>query len=159
MLRPESKEFRAILRPRNLPCTLPRDASLRPWRTSHAPASAIQRNLYCSLVERPLQREIELDFVRGIAILLVVDYHSGKNAILTRPLTLLHLAHPGWMGVDIFFVLSGFLIGGLLVKEWKVKGRIDSRRFLIRRGFKIWPQYYFFLFAQIASRHRSVREL
>lgn len=109
--------------------------------------------------EKPFRREIELDFLRGIAILLVMDYHDGDSSLLNYPLHLLHIPHPGWMGVDIFFVLSGFLVGGLLVKEWKVKGRIDSRSFLIRRGFKIWPQYYVFLLLLIVSRHRTVREL
>jgi len=56
-------------------------------------------------------------------------------------------------------VLSGFLVGGLLVKEWKVKGNIDSKSFLIRRCFKIWPQYYFFLLLLIATRHRSIHQL
>jgi peptidoglycan/LPS O-acetylase OafA/YrhL len=63
------------------------------------------------------------------------------------------------MGVDIFFVLSGSLVGGLLVKEWKVKGGIDSRHILIRRIFKIWPQYYFYLFLMMVTGHRSVHEL
>jgi peptidoglycan/LPS O-acetylase OafA/YrhL len=42
-------------------------------------------------------------------------------------------------------VLSGFLVGGLLLKEWKHGQRIDVRRFLIRRGFKIWPAYFVYL--------------
>jgi peptidoglycan/LPS O-acetylase OafA/YrhL len=109
--------------------------------------------------EKPFRREIELDFVRGIAILLVMDFHNSAFGLLNYPLRLLHLPHPGWMGVDIFFVLSGFLVGGLLVKEWKVKGRIDSKSFLIRRIFKIWPQYYVYLFLLIVTRHRTVREL
>jgi peptidoglycan/LPS O-acetylase OafA/YrhL len=109
--------------------------------------------------ERPFRREIELDFVRGIAILLVVDFHEAQYGLLNYVLRPLHIRPFGWMGVDIFFVLSGFLVGGLLVKEWKVKGRIDSKSFLIRRGFKIWPQYYVYLLLLIATGHRSVREL
>lgn len=65
----------------------------------------------------------------------------------------------GWVGVDIFFVLSGFLVGGLLIKEWKVRGRINTSSFLIRRGFKIWPQYYAFLLILLVSGHRSLHEL
>jgi len=109
--------------------------------------------------EKPFRREIELDFVRGIAILLVMDFHNASFGLLHYPLRLLHIPHPGWMGVDIFFVLSGFLVGGLLVKEWKVKGRIDSKSFLIRRVFKIWPQYYVYLFLLIVSGRHTVREL
>lgn len=109
--------------------------------------------------EKPFRREIELDFLRGIAILLVMDFHNSTFALLNYIVRPLHILHPGWMGVDIFFVLSGFLVGGLLVKEWKVKGRIDSKSFLVRRIFKIWPQYYVYLFLLIATRHRTVREL
>jgi len=108
--------------------------------------------------ERPLRREIELDFIRGIAILLVIDFHSQYSLLnfLLRPLGMQPL---GWAGVDIFFVLSGFLVGGLLIKEWKVRGRINSSSFLIRRGFKIWPQYYVFLMALLLTGHRSLHEL
>jgi peptidoglycan/LPS O-acetylase OafA/YrhL len=69
------------------------------------------------------------------------------------------MQHFGAAGVDIFFVLSGFLVGGLLVKEWRVKGRIDGKSFLVRRSLKIWPQYYVFLLLVIASGHRSVHAL
>jgi peptidoglycan/LPS O-acetylase OafA/YrhL len=108
--------------------------------------------------EKPRRREIELDFVRGIAILLVLDYHSPRTVLLT-PFTLLGFPNFGWCGVDIFFVLSGFLVGGLLVREWELHGRIDAKRFLIRRAFKIWPQYYVFLFAILLTGHRPLREL
>lgn len=55
----------------------------------------------------------------------------------------------GWIGVDLFFVLSGFLVSGLLFKEYKRYGNVDSVLFLIRRGFKIYPVYYFFLFLTV----------
>jgi peptidoglycan/LPS O-acetylase OafA/YrhL len=51
-----------------------------------------------------------------------------------------------WIGVDLFFVLSGFLISGLLFDDIKVRGKISIWRFYIRRGFKIYPPFYFFLF-------------
>ncbi|WP_161571060.1 acyltransferase family protein [Granulicella sibirica] len=101
------------------------------------------------------RREIELDFLRGIAILAVLDFHS-QYPILSYPFTKLGFTPLGWVGVDVFFVLSGFLVGGLLVKELKVRGRVDSRRFLIRRGFKIWPQYYLFLSLVVLTGHRSM---
>jgi peptidoglycan/LPS O-acetylase OafA/YrhL len=108
--------------------------------------------------DRPSRREIELDFIRGIAILLVIDFHS-QYGLLNSVLRPLGVPPLGWVGVDIFFVLSGFLVGGLLIKEWKVRGRINSSSFLIRRGFKIWPQYYAFLLILLATRHRSIHEL
>jgi len=58
----------------------------------------------------------------------------------------------GWAGVDLFFVLSGFLVGGLLIKEQKERGAIDAKRFLIRRALKIWPGYFFFLFVVIGVK-------
>lgn len=103
-------------------------------------------------------REIELDFIRGLAILMVLDFHSPVHW-MSYPLQRLGFPNFGWAGVDVFFVLSGFLVGGLLVKEWRSKQRIDTRRFLIRRGFKIWPQYYVFLGLMLLTRHRSVHEL
>ncbi|HEY0263507.1 MAG TPA: acyltransferase [Granulicella sp.] len=106
----------------------------------------------------PFKREIELDFIRGIAILLVVDFHASRPMLLA-PFTALGWKHFGWTGVDIFFILSGFLVGGLLVKEWKLRGRIDSGQFLIRRSFKIWPQYYFYLVVMLLTGHRSWHDL
>lgn len=105
------------------------------------------------------RREIELDFLRGIAILVVLDFHFaprleylGRASVLFYPLQWIGIPHFGWAGVDIFFVLSGFLVGGLLIKERLTHGRIAPGRFLIRRAFKIWPQYYFFL-AVIVALH------
>lgn len=83
-----------------------------------------------------------LDVLRSLAISLVLAYHiSGytpnAHRTLASPFT-----HFGWTGVDLFFVLSGFLIGGQLWKELKASGTVDVRRFILRRGFRIWPLYY-----------------
>jgi len=104
------------------------------------------------------RREVELDFIRGIAILMVMDFHAPRS-VLMAPFLWLGFRNFGWAGVDIFFVLSGFLVGGLLVKEWQQYRRIDSKRFLVRRGFKIWPQYYVFLLANLLTGHRTVHQL
>jgi peptidoglycan/LPS O-acetylase OafA/YrhL len=109
----------------------------------------------------PLRREIELDFIRGVAILMVIDYHSPLGWMF-KPFLLLGFTSAqnfGWAGVDLFFVLSGLLVGGLLVKEWKVRGRINSGRFLIRRGLKIWPPYYTLLLLMLITRHRTLHQL
>ncbi|HSZ71107.1 MAG TPA: acyltransferase, partial [Cytophagaceae bacterium] len=82
-----------------------------------------------------MHRLRELDFLRGIAILLVLLNHQYLFQF-TRNI--------GWIGVDLFFVLSGFLVSGLLFKEYQKSGKIDPMRFLIRRGFKIYPLYYLF---------------
>ena len=91
------------------------------------------------------KREIELDFIRGVAILLVLNFHYQSHDRLTSSPFLLRIQTFGWIGVDIFFVLSGFLVGGLMLKEWRVTGKVDALRFLKRRAFKIWPSYYLFL--------------
>jgi peptidoglycan/LPS O-acetylase OafA/YrhL len=59
----------------------------------------------------------------------------------------------GWTGVDLFFVLSGFLVSGLVFKEYKSESSFDPKRFLIRRGFKIYPAYYLFLFTAFTLRY------
>jgi peptidoglycan/LPS O-acetylase OafA/YrhL len=46
------------------------------------------------------------------------------------------------LGVDLFFVLSGFLISGLLFKEYRRSGSLDIKRFWVRRGFKIYSAFY-----------------
>ena len=53
------------------------------------------------------------------------------------------------VGTDIFFVLSGFLVAGLLFREYRRTHRLDIRRFLLRRGFKIYPAYFIYLLASI----------
>jgi len=92
-------------------------------------------------------RLLQLDFVRGVAILLVIGNHfvvpPEEAGALRQAAGFLHRF--GWTGVDLFFVLSGFLVGGLLFKELRQHGRLDVRRFILRRGFKIWPGYYVFL--------------
>ncbi|MES2387565.1 MAG: acyltransferase [Bacteroidota bacterium] len=78
-------------------------------------------------------RNREIDFLRGLAILLVLFRHHT---------VFLFIYQGGGVGVDLFFVLSGFLIGGLLFEEYKRHGNLEIGRFLIRRGFKIYPSYY-----------------
>ena len=83
----------------------------------------------------PNNRLRELDFLRGIAIILVLFRHQVVSDFIGKM---------GWVGVDLFFVLSGFLVSGLLFKEYLKHGNIKPKRFLIRRGFKIYPVYYLF---------------
>jgi peptidoglycan/LPS O-acetylase OafA/YrhL len=54
----------------------------------------------------------------------------------------------GWAGVDLFFVLSGFLLGRLVFLEQLRTGRFDGRRFTLRRLLKLWPVLYVFLAVQ-----------
>jgi peptidoglycan/LPS O-acetylase OafA/YrhL len=80
-------------------------------------------------------RNQPLDVLRGMAVFMVLLCHSPNANILKN----------GWVGVDLFFVLSGFLISGLLFGEIERSGTIDFKRFWIRRGFKIYPSFYVLL--------------
>jgi len=81
-------------------------------------------------------RSISLDVLRAVAVLLVVGLHADVNPILTKI---------GWIGVDLFFVLSGFLISRLLFKEYLHTGQIRIGSFYIRRAFKIYPSFWLLL--------------
>jgi peptidoglycan/LPS O-acetylase OafA/YrhL len=84
----------------------------------------------------------ELDGLRGIAVLLVVLFHfSIVLSMAPGPLKALRtLFTPGWTGVDLFFILSGCLITGILLDEKGATGYF--RRFYIRRMLRIFPVYY-----------------
>ena len=87
-----------------------------------------------------------LDGLRSIALLLVVSGHlSHQFAVVYGPTLYSRLPFvvDGWIGVDLFFVLSGFFIGGQLWKELRARQTIDVGRFIVRRGFRIWPLYFF----------------
>lgn len=51
----------------------------------------------------------------------------------------------GYLGVDLFFVISGFLVGGIVVKATFEDKQTSFFKFILQRGFKIWPSYYFFI--------------
>lgn len=83
-----------------------------------------------------MKRLLSLDSLRGAAVLLVLFHHLPNAGILTIG---------GWVGVDLFFVLSGFLVSGLLFKQHAKQGKIHAVDFLVRRGFKIYPAFWVFL--------------
>ncbi|WP_439656140.1 acyltransferase family protein [Lentzea sp. HUAS TT2] len=87
-----------------------------------------------------LKRFPALDGVRAIAALMVVFFHYGGPGVLQ-----------GWLGVQIFFVLSGFLITTLLLREQARTGRISLREFYRRRAFRILPVYFVVLFVTAAG--------
>lgn len=81
-----------------------------------------------------MKRVSELDSVRGLAVLVVLLHNTDKYQF-TRG-----VARYGWMGVDLFFVLSGFLITGILLDTKETDGYF--RKFYARRSLRIWPLYY-----------------
>jgi peptidoglycan/LPS O-acetylase OafA/YrhL len=99
-------------------------------------------------VENLIRRTMpELDTVRGIAILLVVFFHGFSKVSsvgLSGPPRLFVLAtRTGWVGVNLFFVLSGFLITGILLDS-RERPRY-YRNFYLRRALRILPAYYLLL--------------
>jgi peptidoglycan/LPS O-acetylase OafA/YrhL len=85
----------------------------------------------------------ELDGVRGVAVLLVVVYHAFLFSAYSQTGWIATLASYGFAGVDLFFVLSGFLITGILLKAKGGPGYF--RAFYARRALRIWPLYYLLL--------------
>ncbi len=96
-----------------------------------------------SSILRSDRRIAGLDGVRALAVLSVVLTHYGLFASLEGT-PAFHLIH-GQTGVRVFFVLSGFLITGLLLTEHSEQGRISYRDFVARRALRIFPLYFLFL--------------
>jgi peptidoglycan/LPS O-acetylase OafA/YrhL len=78
--------------------------------------------------------------LRGIAVLLVLFFHFEGWIKF------------GWIGVDLFFVLSGYLVSTLLFKEFQKNRKVRPVRFLIRRGFKIYPMFFIMIIATVIAR-------
>ncbi len=116
---------------------MPRHARLAPVRTTPVrraphpdPAThAIPTVMSTTVTRRPAdQFRPDIEGLRGVAVLLVVLFHAG-----VAPLS------GGFIGVDVFFVISGFLITGLLVEERARSGRIDLAAFYARRIRRLLP--------------------
>ncbi|WCK80381.1 acyltransferase family protein [Agrobacterium fabrum] len=84
-------------------------------------------------------RMVGPDILRSLAILLVMLVHLPLNA---TPGILVTVREYGWLGVDIFFVLSGYLIGMQLFKEVTRTGAVDFKSFYLRRAFRIFPAFF-----------------
>ncbi|MFO7305193.1 MAG: acyltransferase [Gammaproteobacteria bacterium] len=95
----------------------------------------------------------QLDGVRGAAIILVLLHHIARSLEHEFRLDsdLLELMQFGWCGVDLFFVLSGFLITGILY-ESKLKSQY-LRNFYVRRVLRIFPLYFMALAVVQLLRH------
>jgi peptidoglycan/LPS O-acetylase OafA/YrhL len=86
-----------------------------------------------------------IDGLRALAVIAVLLYHSQDLAIsaLLKP-------QAGFLGVEVFFVISGFLITALLLGEHGAKGRIDLKDFWVRRARRLLPALYVFLAGTVA---------
>lgn len=90
------------------------------------------------------KRIVGIDFLRGVAVILVIFRH------ITWP-SIPFLNRIGWAGVDLFFVLSGYLVTSLLLAEYQKTSTVNIQRFLIRRAFKIYPAHYVMIITTIIS--------
>ncbi len=96
-----------------------------------------------AIVKRP--RLLGLDLLRFLAVALVIGRHLPPLPDAWSPsakFLFLVWQQGGWVGVDLFFVLSGFLVSGLLFTEYRSRGRISVVRFYTRRGWKIYPPFF-----------------
>lgn len=96
-------------------------------------------------IEKSSARIPELDGIRGIAILLVIVWHYAIGPLLDLPLgpvagAAVRSLSLTWSGVDLFFVLSGFLIGGILLDHREAPGYFKA--FFARRACRILPLYF-----------------
>lgn len=82
----------------------------------------------------------DIEGLRGIAVLLVVLYHARFPYV-----------NGGYIGVDVFFVISGYLISGLLIKEMETTGKISFLQFYARRGRRLLPAAAFVLLATLGA--------
>ena len=94
---------------------------------------------------RPQANEPLLDVLRTLAISFVFCAHFAGVFHAQPAVGRFPVFYWGWSGVDLFFVLSGILIGSQLWRELGKSGRIDVPRFLLRRGMRIWPLYFAFV--------------
>jgi peptidoglycan/LPS O-acetylase OafA/YrhL len=91
-----------------------------------------------------------LDGLRGVAILLVLVFHYTQHYTHDKPIgqMILEICGAGWFGVDLFFVLSGFLITGILFDSRSGPGYFKN--FYMRRFLRIFPLYYLAIAGVIA---------
>jgi peptidoglycan/LPS O-acetylase OafA/YrhL len=80
-----------------------------------------------------------LDGLRALAVMAVLLYHADLAWI-----------PGGFLGVEVFFVISGYLITALLLSEWRQKGGIDLKNFWLRRARRLLPALYVLLVVTLA---------
>ena len=109
-------------------------------RVEASPAGPHSSQEFPSAIPDWSKRIPALDGLRGIAILLVLMYHSVCRGRSRLPWPVHAAGRLTWTGVDLFFVLSGFLIGGILL-DAKASPRYFNT-FYIRRVYRIFPLYF-----------------
>ena len=120
------------------------------------------RGSLAELLHPPSHQIAFLHGLRALAVLLVINFHVSETFSAAPGGKLssnLPFVSNGCVGVDLFFVLSGFFIGEQLWKELWASGSISVRRFIVRRGLRIWPLYFFtFLCVLLLFPHRAAEK-
>lgn len=102
-----------------------------------------------------------LDGLRALSIIGVIWFHSWWGTPYYSRLEAMPVLRQGSYGVHVFFVVSGFLITTLLLREMDRYGTISLRDFYIRRALRIWPLYYavllFYVLNALVFERGSVR--
>ena len=101
-------------------------------------AAASGRHRHDRVGSRGFRQVPGLDGLRGVALLVMMCYHAG-----------VHWLPGGLLSIDVFFVLSGFLITSLLLAEYSASGRISLRRFWSRRARRLVPALLMLLIAMV----------
>ncbi len=106
-----------------------------------------------SKVQRIGAREFDARRIRGVRL----PYRPGLDGLraLAVIAVLLYYADLAWipggfLGVEVFFVISGYLITALLLAEWRQRGRVDLRAFWLRRARRLLPALYLLLVVTLA---------
>jgi peptidoglycan/LPS O-acetylase OafA/YrhL len=131
-----------------------------PWESLRISVVVIMLPLPFKTKQRPQagaaepNHKPELDGIRGIALLAVMLSHGGGRYILQTTFAAKLFAYamvPGWSGVELFFVLSGFLITGILLQSKTAENYFTS--FYARRFLRIFPIYYFVVTVGLVAAH------
>ncbi len=109
------------------------------------------------MLDQSRERPHGLDHLRALAILLVLVFHYRAYYGIPEaliPFGVNTVAAFGWSGVDLFFVLSGYLIGTKLFEDIDNHGQVRFKRFYLNRAFRILPAYLvalaiYFLFSEV----------
>jgi len=125
----------------------------------------LRRN-WRALTHRPAGHDPVVDGVRALAILWVISYHLvlfhlgsfTAEAVTVATGTWTQWTSRGDMGVDLFFVISGYLIGGILFAEYRSTGTVLVRRFYVRRFLRLIPVYIVAMLVGLYFVHNIPRE-
>ena len=128
-------------------------------------AFRVRNNLRTLFVREAQGHFDSLDGLRALSILWVIAFHlvaflqyfdhGATLALRSRPEFM--WTRLGYYGVDVFFVVSGFIIGHILMTERRETGGLDMGRFYGRRALRLLPAYYLAMLLWAAATHLNVR--